>query len=138
MIKMLLYFQQKGRHTEKSVNIGHIQNILKRYQQRNVAQILSVCFLFPWLSAKNYLIDSQNNQSACVEGVSHPIPEAPIMDLFCCCVSRAELKALQYIPEICHFIACSATGSGQQDKIEEDQAQRTIQSHLFCCTLRAT
>lgn len=29
------------------------------------------------------------------------------MDLFCFCVGGAELEALQYIPEICHFVACN-------------------------------
>lgn len=42
------------------------------------------------------------------------------MDLFCFCVGRAVLKALQYVPEICHYVVCSATRSGQQGKIAED------------------
>lgn len=53
------------------------------------------------------------------------------MDLFCFCVGRIELKALQYIPEICHYVVCRTTRSGQQDKIEEDYTQRIIWSLVY-------
>lgn len=117
---MVLYFQQREReHREDCqdwLNTEHLKKILSKNWR---PASLKACFLFAWLSAKNYLIDSEN-QSACGRRfLSNPV--APIIDLFCFCVGGAELKALQYIPEICSFIACRATGSEQPDnKIEAD------------------